>query len=151
MTSSLLPAMPSNFSFEMAYVALSAVIAVGIWIQIALLRRNQGKMPKTTAFHMLSLSDSLWVPISVAAWFFLDFDQFAITISAAYIVYTVLGWVYAAKTIWASDVPPKSPEDIVFNDRYLTFCQSFALVFFGLCMAVVFVPQDKLSFMKIIV
>lgn len=151
MVSSFLPAMPPNLSLEMVYVALSAVIAFGIWIQIALLRRNQGRMPKTTVFHILSLSDSLWVPISVATWFFLDFDQFAITIPVAYIVYTVLGWIYAAKTIWVSDVPPKSPEDIVFNDKYLNFCQSFALVFFGLCLVVMFIPQDKLSFMKIIV
>lgn len=137
------------FEFESLYIALSAIIAFVIWIQISLLRRNGGRMPRATIFHILSLSDSLWVPISVAAWFFLDFDELAITVPVSYMVYTVLGWVYAAKTIKAGDTLPERPEDIVFDKGYLSFCQSFALVFFGLCLMVLFLPQDKLSFVKI--
>lgn len=137
------------FEFESVYVMLSVVIALGIWMQISLLRRNGGKMPKATSFHVLSLSDSLWAPISVAAWFFLDFNDIAITVPISYMVYTVLGWVYAAKTIKAGDTLPERPEDIVFDKGYLSFCQSFALVFFGLCLTVLFLPQEKLSFIKI--
>lgn len=120
-------------SAQTLYIAISAIIAVGIWVQITLLRRNQGKMPQSSLFHLLSLADTIWVLVSAAALYFLDFNKLAIAVPAVYGIYTFLGFFYAARTI-TNDNIPDNPEDIVFDNRYLNFCQSFALVFFGLCL-----------------
>lgn len=130
-----LPFSLDGISFEMTYIAASAVVAVGIFIQSIMLRRHQGKMPSSPTFRFLSLMDSVWVLVSAAALYFLDFDHLAISVPVVYGIYTLLGFFYAAKTIKGehSDIP-ETPEDIVFDVRYLNFCQSFALVFFGLCL-----------------
>lgn len=124
-----------NISFEMTYIAASAVVAVGIFVQIVMLRYNKGKMPSSGVFHLLSLLDSLWVLVSAGALYFLDFDRLAISVPVVYGIYTLLGFWFAARTITGTrgDIP-SSPDDIVFDVRYLNFCQSFALAFFGLCL-----------------
>lgn len=119
---------------ELLYLIASALVAVGIWVQIVILRKNAGKMPESSIFYILSLIDSAWVLVSGLALYFLDFDKFAISVPVVYGIYTVLGFFYAAHTMGEQETLPSSPDEIEFDGRYLNFCQSFALVFFGLCM-----------------
>lgn len=124
-------------SFELLYVALSAVVAIGIVIQIVLLRQNKGKLPNSPLFHLLSFFDTVWVILSLVALYFLDFDKFAISVPVVYGIYSFIGFFYAARTITGTHGDmPTSPDDIVFDVRYLNFCQSFGLAFLGLCVLV---------------
>lgn len=124
-------------SFELLYLALSAVVAVGIIIQIVLLRRHQGKLPKSPTFHLLSFLDTVWVILSSLALYFLEFDSLAISVPVVYMIYSFIGFFYAARTITGTHGDmPTSPDDIVFDVRYLNFCQSFGLAFLGLCVLV---------------
>lgn len=123
--------LPTFVSF---YLIASACVAVGIWLQIVMLRKNLGKMPQSPLFHILSLFDSLWVLVSGVALYFLDFESFTISVPVVYTVYTILGFFYAGYTMGEQETLPSSPDEIVFDGRYLNFCQSFALVFFGLCL-----------------
>lgn len=138
--------MPS-FSFEEIYIVLSAVVALGIWVEMVLIRRNDGKMPNSSVFHMLSLLDSLWVTVSVGVLYFLEFDALAITVPVGYIVNAVLSWIYAARIMGSKETLPSSPDEIVFDGRYLSFCQSFALVCFLMCSLILFVPKEQLPFL----
>lgn len=131
---------------SMLYVALSAMIAMGIFVQIVLLRQNNGRLPPSPLFHVLSFFDTVWVLTSAAALYFLDFDKLAIAVPVVYGLYTFVGFFYAARTITGtkSDMPA-NPDDIVFDVRYLNFCQSFAMVFFGFCLMVILVHYELIS------
>ncbi|MDO5651724.1 MAG: hypothetical protein Q4G13_06285 [Moraxella sp.] len=127
-------------TLEMVYVALSAVVAILVWVEAMLLRKNAGKLPDSMVFYAVSMTSSVWVVISAIALYFLDFVGVAISVPVAYGLYTLLGWVYSARLL-GKDGLPDSPDDIVMPDKYLAFSQSFALVFFGLCTMVLFMPE----------
>lgn len=124
------------------YVLASTFIAVGIVIQNWLLRKNQGKLPDTTFFYLLSLLESCWAVVSGLALYFLDFDNLTICVPVSYLVYTVFGFFHASNTIDFKDnsnTMPTSLDDIVIGHRHINFCQSFGLVFLGLCGIVMYV------------
>lgn len=119
------------------YVALSAVVAMGIFVQGVVLRRNEGRMPNAPFVHMLSFVDMIWVPVSGLALYFLDFDAIAMSVPVVFMIYMLIGFFYAANTITGTNGEmPTGVEDIVFDVRYMNFCQSFGLVFFVFCVGV---------------
>lgn len=123
----------------MIYVAASMMVAVAIWLQNIMLKRCAGKLPDSPFFYILSMLDSVWVVVSCVAVYFLEFNSIVMSIPVAYMLYTFSSWVYAARTMNDGEIPT-SPDDIVFADSYLSFCQSFAIVFFLLCGALVALP-----------
>lgn len=133
-------------NWQMAYVVLSGVIAIAIWLQNALLKKNQGKLPKQSMFYLLSTLDTLWVIVSAVAVYWMSFYSIVMSIPVVYMIYTISGWFYAAHTM--KDVPT-SAEDIVFEKNYLDFCQSFALAFFILCMIVLYAMIVGLPFLMV--
>lgn len=128
-------------STETMYVAASAVIAVSVWLEAMMLRRNAGKLPDSSLFFVASGLGSLWVLVSAVAVYFLEFDDLTICVPVAYGLYTVLNWIYSAKVL-SGDSFPDNPNDIVLPPKLLSFSQSFAVVFFGLCMLVLFRPES---------
>lgn len=128
--------LPSLAVFEQLYVFLSAWVAIAIWLQMRLLRKNNGKMPESSLFHALSFFDSIWILISAAALYFLEFKGLSVTVPVIYGVFTFLGFFDTARAIKNHGGMPEHPEDIVFDKRYLSFRNGFALVFFGLCVTV---------------
>lgn len=110
---------------------------MGIIVQISLLRHHQGKIPNSATFHLLSFFDTVWVILSMAALYFLEFDPLMMSVPVVYGIYSFIGFFYAARTIRGetSDIPT-GPDDIIFDVKYLNFCQSFGLAFLGLCVLV---------------
>ncbi len=124
-----------QINWQTAYVALSALVAVAIWIQNALLKKNNGKLPDTPIFYVLSMLDTAWVVVSAVAMYFLSFYSIEMSVPVAYGVYIISAWVYAARTMSGAQMPA-TPEDIVFDRGYLDFCHSFSVAFFVLCAVV---------------
>lgn len=139
--------MTFEINWQVAYVALSALVAVAIWIQNTILKKNNGKLPDTPIFYVLSMLDTAWVVISAVAMYFLSFYSIVMSIPVAYAIYTVSAWVYAARTMNGGEIPT-TPDDIVFDKRYLDFCQSFSVAFFVLCAVVLFVDVTNFSLMQ---
>lgn len=131
------------FSLQTLYLIMSTGIAIGIWLQILLLKQNSGKIPDTPLFYWLSLADSAWVLISAAALYFLEFDRLAISVPIVYGIYTFLGFFYTAKSVKNSGTPAQI-EDVVFDPAHIRFTQSFALTFFLLCLFVLLSPYHKI-------
>ncbi len=115
-------------SWEMLYIALSVLVAVGIFWQSLLIKRNDKRIPSSAVFHLASFLDTLWVPISALALYFLTFDALAIVSPTLYLIYTFVGFFYTSKTFKRSNMP-SDIKDIVFDDGHLSFLQAFGLVF----------------------
>lgn len=109
---------------------MSLLVIVGIWIQIALLKKNQGKYCVHPAFALLSLLDSVWVFVSLAMFFWGNLIGIARVVPFFYVLYTILAFFYAAHTMNGGQEIPQRPEDFEFSASYLSFAQSFCLVFF---------------------
>ena len=120
---------------EWVYVGGSLLIAFCIFIEVTMLKRNAGKIPKQKFFGIVSLLTSAWSFLSFAALYFLEFDRWAISVPVAFSIYSVLGWFYGIKLMKGTDISI-DPEDLIVPEKYLTFCASFALVFAGLCIFV---------------
>lgn len=119
-------------SYEYLYILASFVVAVLIWTESALVAKNHGKLPQSsTFFAIISLITSSWFIVSGAVLYFLDFDGVTISVPVVYGVYSVMSWIKGAK-LMSHDLPD-DPTDIVLPAKYLTYTQSFALVFAGLC------------------
>ena len=131
----------ADFNVEKLYIALSAIVAILIWLEAAMLRANQGKIPSSTLFYAIGAINSVWVLVTGAAWYFLEFDSLFMSVPAVYLLYVVAGWVYGARLVRDAD-EITDPADLVFSGQYLAFFQSFALVFFGLCLGVLFAPEQ---------
>lgn len=133
---------------NIGYLVISLVVAVGIWVQIQLLRKNQGKYPDSLLFSLLSTLDTLWVLVSLGVFFWLDFIGLNKIIPAFYLIYAFLGFFYAAHTMNDGRDIPTRPEDLVFAPKYLNFAQSFSIIFFlacGLLLASSFYPIPFVS------
>lgn len=120
-----------NFSLSLIYLAISLVVIVGIWAQIFMLKRNQGKYLMHPTFALLSLLDSAWVFVSLLAFFWGNFTGITRVVPLFYVLYTILAFFYAAHTMNGGKEIPHRPEDFVFSTSYLNFAQSFCLVFFA--------------------
>lgn len=125
-------------AMDYLYVIASMIVAIGILIQGWFLYKNQGKLPNLPLFHLLSLLESCWVLVSGLALYFLDFDNLAICVPVVYLAYTLLGFFYASKTMSSKEAPPTTLDEIVIDTRYISFCQSFAVVYLGLCGATLY-------------
>lgn len=125
------------FNWQPIYIAGSILVALAIWLQNMILKKHNGKLPDNSAFYVLSLLDSLWVIISCVAVYFLSFNNIIVSIPVVYMLYTLSSWVYAMRTTNDGDLPT-NPDELIFAHNYLSFCQSFALAFFVLCVVVVF-------------
>lgn len=117
----------------MLYVVASLIIAILIWTESILLAKNQGKLPSTALFSVISVLTSSWLVVSGVALYFLDFHGVMMSVPVVYGIYSVMGWIYGARLI---DDVPDDPKDFVVPAKYLTYSKSFALVFAGLCVAV---------------
>ena len=129
------------------YVALSAVIAVLIWCEAEMLKKTDGKLPKSTFFHVSSVLDTGWFFVSIWVWFSLNLQSLAMAVPAAYGIYTVFGWIYGTRLLRRKGIPD-TPDDLVIPTRYIAYSQSFALIFFALCLLVLsapWLPIEKLS------
>lgn len=130
---------PDWLTPQTAYIVLSAVVAVLIWIEGEMLKRNAGKLPKSSFFQFSSLIDTAWFFVSTVMLYMLDFTPLAITVPAAYGIYTVFGWIYGIRLLKRRGIPD-SAEDLVVPTKYIAYSQSFALIFFGLCLLVLAAP-----------
>lgn len=120
---------------EVAYVSLSALIALLIWLEGQMLKKSAGKLPESKLFHVSSLLDTFWFFISVLAFYYFDLNPLALAVPAAYGIYTVFGWVYGTRLLKRQGMPD-SPKELVIPNKYIAYSQSFALIFFGLCVFV---------------
>jgi hypothetical protein len=130
---------PDWLTPQFAYIVLSAVVAVLIWIEGEMLKRNAGKLPKSPLFKVSSLLDTAWFFVSTVLLYVIDFAPLAMTVPAAYGIYTVFGWVYGTRLLKRKGIP-NSPEDLVVPPKYIAYSQSFALIFFALCLLVLAAP-----------
>ena len=124
---------------QFAYVTASAIVAVLIWVEGAMLKKNQGKLPKSRFFQASSLLDTLWFFISVVILYTIDLTPLALAIPAAYGIYTVFGWFYGIRLLKRKGIP-STPKDLVVPSKYIAYSQSFALIFFALCLLVLSTP-----------
>ena len=135
--------MPISFSEwltpQFAYIVGSAVVAVLIWIEGQMLKRSGGKLPKSLLFQISSLLDTAWFFISIAMLYLIDLTPLAVAVPAAYGIYTVFGWIYGTRLLKRRGLPD-SAEDLIVPPKYIAYSQSFALIFFALCMLVLAYP-----------
>ncbi len=117
--------------FETLYIVASYIIAVFIWLESTWVLNNDGKLPESNIFAVVSLATSSWLVVSGLALFFLEFNGLSMSVPVAYGIYSLMGWIYGARLISTKDID--DPKDIVLPVKYLNFCRSFALVFALLC------------------
>lgn len=129
---------------QFAYVVFSAVVAILIWLEGEMLKRTNGKLPKSVLFQLSSLLDTAWFFVSIAMLYVIDFTPLAIAVPAAYGIYTVFGWIYGTRLLRRRGIPD-SPEDLVVPPKYIAYSQSFALIFFALCLLVAVSPWLPLT------
>lgn len=127
---------PNWLTPQLLYVISSGVVAILIWIETMMLKKNGGKLPKSAFFQLSSLIDTVWFFVSVAVLYLVDFAPIAVTVPAAYGLYTVFGWIYGSKLLRKKGLPD-SPKDLIVPNKYIAYSQSFAQVFFVLCIIVV--------------
>lgn len=130
---------PDWLTPQFAYITFSAVVAVLIWMEGEMLKRSNGKLPKSLFFQFSSLLDTSWFFVSVVMIYMIDLTPLATTVPAAYGLYTVFGWIYGTRLLKLRGIPD-SPEDLVIPSKYIAYSQSFALIFFGLCLFVLALP-----------
>lgn len=130
---------PNWLTPQVAYVFFSAVVAVLIWIEGEMLKRNAGKLPKSALFKFSSLLDTAWFFVSTLVLYIIDLAPLAIAVPVAYSIYTVFGWVYGTRLLKRNGLPD-APEDLVVPAQYIAYSQSFALIFFALCLLVLAAP-----------
>lgn len=135
---------PDWLTPQFAYIAFSALVAVLIWIEGEMLKRNDGKLPKSLLFQMASLLDTAWFFISIVMLYVIDLTPIAVTVPAAYGIYTVFGWIYGTRLLKLKGLPD-SPEDLIVPSKYIAYSQSFSLIFFGLCLLVLASPWLPLA------
>lgn len=128
-----------DLNLERMYVLASLVMAVLVWIETTWIRNNQGKLPESSVFAIISLMTSSWLVVSGLALFFLDFDNLQMSVAVSYGVYFVASWIYGAKLISVADID--DPMDLVMPPKYLDFGRAFALVFAFLCIFVLCLPH----------
>lgn len=129
---------------QFIYIAFSAIVAVLIWIEGEMLKRTAGKLPQSPLFKFSSLLDTSWFFISVLMMYVIDLTPLAITVPAAYGIYTIFGWVYGTRLLKRRGIPD-SPKDLVIPPKYIAYSQSFALIFFALCLLVLASPWLPIS------
>lgn len=125
-----------NLSMEFFYVIASMVVAVGVFLQGWFLSKNDGKMPDNSLFYIFSLLEMLWILVSALSLYFLEFDNLALCVPVSYLIYSLLSFFYGATDSINTETLPTNIEDIAVGQKYISFCQSFALVFLGLCVGV---------------
>lgn len=130
---------PDWLTPQFAYIVLSAIVAILIWIEGWILKRSDGKLPKSLFFQFSSLLDTSWFFISVLMMYVIDLTPLATTVPAAYGIYTIFGWIYGTRLLKLRGIPD-SPEDLVIPSKYIAYSQSFSLIFFGLCLLVLASP-----------
>lgn len=131
--------------FVILYILASLIIAILIWVESAWVARNGGKIPQNNFFAVISILTSSWLIVSGLALYFLEFDGVLMSVPVVYGVYSLLSWIKGAKFI--GDDLPDDPKDIIFPRKYLTYSQSFALVFAVLCVGMLALPYTNLSFL----
>ncbi|OOR89794.1 hypothetical protein LP109_09160 [Moraxella bovis] len=127
------------------YVLASLVIAVLTWVESAWVTKNKGKLPQSTAFAIISILTSSWFIISGVALYFLEFQGLLICVPVVYGVYSLTSWFVGMRLM--GDDLPDDPKDIVLSTKYLTYTQSFALVFAVLCVSMLALPYTDLPFL----
>lgn len=130
---------PDWLTPQFAYIVLSAIVAILIWIEGEMLKRTAGKLPKSSFFQFSSLVDTVWFFVSTVMLYVIDFEPLAIAVPAAYGIYTVFGWIYGTRLLKRKGIPD-SPADLVVPPKYIAYSQSFALIFFALCLLVLASP-----------
>ena len=135
---------PEWLTPQFAYIVGSAVVAVLIWIEGQMLKRSGGKLPKSLLFQISSLLDTAWFFISIAMLYLIDLAPLAVAVPAAYGIYTVFGWIYGTRLLKRRGLPD-SAEDLIVPPKYIAYSQSFALIFFALCMLVLAYPWLPLA------
>ncbi|MFZ2553502.1 hypothetical protein [Psychrobacter urativorans] len=130
---------PEWLNPQFAYIGCSAVVAILILIEGEMLKRNNGKLPKSLFFRVSSLLDTAWFFISVAMLYVIELTPLAVAVPAAYGIYTVFGWIYGTRLLKRTGIPD-STKDLVVPSKYIAYSQSFALVFFALCLLVLSSP-----------
>ncbi|MGP5062975.1 hypothetical protein ACTXIZ_02170 [Psychrobacter celer] len=135
---------PDWLTPQFVYITLSAVVAVLIWIEGEMLKKTDGKLPKSKFFQISSLLDTSWFFVSVVMLYAIDLTPLAITVPAAYGIYTIFGWVYGTRLLKRKGIPD-SPQDLVVPAKYIAYSQSFSLIFFALCLLVLSAPWLPIS------
>ena len=129
------------------YVALSAIIAVLIWCEAQMLKKTEGKLPESKFFHLSSVLDTGWFFVSLWILFTSKVQALALAVPVAYAIYTVFGWIYGTRLLRRKGLP-ESADKLVIPMRYVTYSQSFSLIFFSLCLLVLaapWLPIEKLN------
>lgn len=129
---------------QFAYVTLSAVVAILIWIECSMLKRSEGKLPKSSLFKFSSFVDTAWFFVSTIVLYTVDLAPLAVVVPAAYGIYTVFGWIYGTRLLKRKGIPD-SPADLVVPVKYIAYSQSFAMIFFALCLLVLASPWLPLA------
>lgn len=135
---------PEWLTPQFAYLVFSAIVAVLIWIEGGMLKRNNGKLPKSAFFQICSLIDTAWFFVSTVTLYMLDFTPLVIVVPAAYGIYTVFGWIYGTRLLKRHGIPD-SPDGLIVPSKYIAYSQSFALIFFLLCILVIVQSQFAIT------
>ena len=98
-----------------------------------MLKRSEGALPKSTVFHAFSLIDTTWFFVSLWVLYAEDGLSIMSSVPVAYSIYTIFGWIYGTRLLRRRGIPD-SPDDLVIPPKYIAYSQSFALIFFMLCL-----------------
>lgn len=124
----------ANINLPSIYIALSAGGGT-VNLDRGALKKTEGKLPKSKFFQVSSVVDTLWLFVSIAVVYLLDFKSIEMTVPVAYWIYALSGWVYGSRLLKRSGLPA-SPEELIIPKPYIAFSQSFSTTFFALCVFV---------------
>lgn len=108
------------------FLAMSALVGVGIMLEMGILIRNKGKVPSIAFVHWLSFFNIIWVFVCGAVLYFMELTALQKSIPMLFIFYHIFAIFYGSANI---DGIPERLEDIEFKKPYLDFGFSFGLVF----------------------
>lgn len=128
-----------TFSFTSIYIAMSAFVAIIIWIEGSKLISTKGKMPNSNWFYVGSILETLWFFVSGTILYFVEMSPIYKVVPVVYMIYSLYGWVYITRLISNHELP-NSAEDIIIPKPYIEYSQAFAMVFLLLCIGLLILP-----------
>lgn len=121
----------NSISWEALYLVGTFIVGLLIAYQAILLKRNAGKMPEATSFHLSSLLETAWMLVSAAILYFANFSTLPKVIVVAYMLYGIFGWLYSFYLLKdeAFDIDSFSDiENVAMPAKYMDYSLAFSCV-----------------------
>lgn len=113
------------------YLVGCLLVSLCILLETRLLNKNQGKPPKNVLFSVCAVADFAWFIVSIASFYVIALTGLLKILPWLYIIFTVFGWGYGIFLL-KDQADTTAVKDIRIPRQYISYSQSFALVFFCL-------------------